>query len=698
MNADLITWGVDSDGDLALDAEASEPIVCIDPGPPPTATSHVVGFINSGTKTLTQPLNSQLQSTLTGNAMKNKGRWYWEMVMDNLNGSTGVGIVQMGITDPYGSRGNNYLGNLRFQFGLFSDGGWYEFDQREDTQTGYAQGDVLGFKMDLDTYTIEYNINGGPFMTLGDSNNASGGVFVRGTWIPAASCVAGSAVTVHTDPDEMQFPIPAGFQAISVPGGLDPYDGVFDVQRSDTDVAPFGEEGYLPVVNTPGDPQENFVGLYKLINIPGPDPAWVPDDNALFGSATYELGDTNQRANNQFRRLSNSVPYKFSDPEVQAGSELVGVASGFGFYQETTRNYVDDYQTETPVAQAELDAHQLLVDEYLACIAGTTELEPLVDPGPVGGAVTQQQVDDYAIALANYVTMYPTAPLPPVNPGPVGSGENVAAGGVRFAMDHNPALVDPSDHNPLEIDDEMQTGVEHDIIFQVTPSVGNGARGSGTNPNVVRVKHIPNNNPTAQNNAIMGLHDREAAGGTPYSGAPFTFLLQVGDPRLEAGQSIRVVADNGRYALGGFDVIGFNEYKPGVTQADVDAYLAAQAQYLLDVQAFNDENMGASGGIQLFTNSEALRQRLLQMFRLRLGSAIYDLTVGFPWDNLREVRNPILWDALIKRHVNRLPFVQRVSEVNITENNLDRSLDVKLEVVTTLGEPVAVEFNTIEGV
>ena len=698
MNADLITWGVDSDGDLALDAETSEPIVCVDPGPPPTATPHVVGFVNSGTKTLTQTANSHLASTLFGNAMKNRGQWYWEMRIDVFNPNMTVGVAQMGLVEPFGSQGtSNFLGRLRYQFGLFPDGNWREFNQIHDTQTGYAQDDVIGFRMDLDARTLEYNINDGPFILLGDSSNA-GGVFTRGTWIPAASCWGGGVVTVRSEANEFTSTVPAGFLPISEPGGLDSYDGEFSLQRSDTSVPPFGERGYLPVKNTPGEPSISTIGLIRLFDIPAPDPAWTLTDDAGFGGVTTELGQTNVRPNSRFRRESNSAPYTFGDPELAEGNELVGVNSGFGFYQEVDRDYVRDYQTETPVTQADLDAHQVLVDEYNACIASTTELEPLTDPGPVGGAVTQQQVDDYATALANYVTIYPTAPLPPVNPGPVGSGENIAAGGVRFAMDHNPALVDPSDHNPLEIDDEMQTGVEHDIIFQVTPSVGNGARGSGTNPNVVRVKHIPNNNPTPQNNAIMGLHDREAAGGTPYSGAPFTFLLQVGDPRLEAGQSIRVVADNGRYALGGFDVIGFNEYKPGVTQADVDAYLAAQAQYLLDVQAFNDENMGASGGIQLFTNSEALRQRLLQVFRLRLGSAIYDLTVGFPWDNLREVRNPILWDALIKRHVNRLPFVQRVSEVNITENNLDRSLDVKLEVVTTLGEPVAVEFNTIEGV
>ena len=172
----------------------------------------------------------------------------------------------------------------------------------------------------------------------------------------------------------------------------------------------------------------------------------------------------------------------------------------------------------------------------------------------------------------------PVAPIPPVSPGELGDGGNVAAGGVRFANDHNPDNGNPNDWSPLEIDAEMETGVEHDIVFNVTASAGNGSRGFGTNPNAVRVRHIPNDSPTTQTPAIMGLHDRIAAGIT-YSGAPFTFLLQEGDPRIEAGMSIRVVADNGRYALGGFDVVGFGEYSPGVTQADIDAYQVALNEY-----------------------------------------------------------------------------------------------------------------------
>ena len=368
--------------DSACDGTLPDPPVA--PGPAPVVVPHEVSFVESGTKTITHSANSHLVSTLSGNAMKNRGQWYWEMVIDIFDTSTAIGITQMGIASPNSRAGSNFLGRLRFEFGLFADGNWREFNQIEDTQTGYVQGDVVGFKMDLDTRTLEYNINGGPFIALSDSTNATQGVFAFGTWVPSANVFGNGQITVRTDADEFTGPVPAGYLPIGTPGGLDSYDGVFDMQRSDTDVPPFGEEGYLPIATDPDGDGVALRGLYQFNNIPGPAPDWVLTDDARFASSAFALGNTAQRANSIIRNLA-SARLRFDSPELQAGSTFVSVTSGFGTYQETTADYVADFQTETPVPQDEIDAHAAAVARFAldqAAFDAAVAVQNIPDPNP----------------------------------------------------------------------------------------------------------------------------------------------------------------------------------------------------------------------------------------------------------------------------------------------------------------------------
>ena len=380
----------------------SAPVAPTAPGPAPVAVPHEVSFVDTGTKTLTQDSNSHLASTLSGNAMKNRGQWYWEMVIDVLNPNMTVGIAQMGIVDPFSREDSNFLGRLRQEFGLFPDGNWREFNQIEDTQTGYAQGDVIGFKMNLDTYVLEYNINGGPFIELGDSDNVSGGVFTRGTWVPAASTFSNSSITVRTDADEFTGPVPAGYLPIGLPGGLDSYDGEFEVQQSDTDVPPFNEEGYLPIRNDTQDPSDNLLGHYRFFNIPGPRPEWSPTQIATISSTLTDLGQTDVRATRQLRDSGNNN-LLFNDPSLQAGSEYIGFSAGSNF-RARDLDYVRDFQTETPVTQADIDAHAAAVDQYMVDLARFNE-DTIAFAAAADGVVAR---DEYLTALAAFNAL-PTA-------------------------------------------------------------------------------------------------------------------------------------------------------------------------------------------------------------------------------------------------------------------------------------------------
>jgi len=393
------SWLHDATTDGTLPAA---PVAPTAPGPAPVPVPHAVSFIDSGTKTLTQDSNSHLASTLSGNAMKNRGQWYWEMVIDVFNSNMTVGIAQMGIVSPFTREGSNFLGRLRQEFGLFPDGNWREFNQIEDTQTGYAQGDVIGFKMNLDTYVLEYNINGGPFIELGDSNNTSGGVFTRGTWVPAASTFSNSSITVRTNADEFTGPVPDGYLPIGLPGGLDSYDGEFEVQQSDTDVPPFNEEGYLPIRNDTQDPADNLLGHYRFFNIPGPRPEWNPTQIATISSTLTDLGETDVRATQQLRDVTGN-PLLFNDPSLQAGSEYIGFSAGSNF---TARDldYVRDFQTETPVTQADIDAHAAAVAQYMVDLARFNE-DTIAFAAAADGVVAR---DEYLTALAAFNAL-PTA-------------------------------------------------------------------------------------------------------------------------------------------------------------------------------------------------------------------------------------------------------------------------------------------------
>ena len=99
----------------------------------------------------------------------------------------------------------------------------------------------------------------------------------------------------------------------------------------------------------------------------------------------------------------------------------------------------------------------------------------------------------------------------------------------------------------------------------------------------------------------------------------------------------------------------------------------------------------------LETNAVAIADKLRQAIRLRLGSSVYDLEAGFPWDRLLGVTNPIHYNTRIRNFLNRQPFITGVENLTVNLDMPTRTARIAFTVNTTLGESVPVVFDTLTG-
>jgi len=104
-----------------------------------------------------------------------------------------------------------------------------------------------------------------------------------------------------------------------------------------------------------------------------------------------------------------------------------------------------------------------------------------------------------------------------------------------------------------------------------------------------------------------------------------------------------------------------------------------------------------NGSFVLATESQGVAEKVKQHLKLQLGSSLYDLRAGFPWDLLLGSTNPVAYNTRIKNFLRDQPFIQSVDRVSVNLDTLTRNASVRFSITTTLGQPVDVSFETIAG-
>ena len=99
------------------------------------------------------------------------------------------------------------------------------------------------------------------------------------------------------------------------------------------------------------------------------------------------------------------------------------------------------------------------------------------------------------------------------------------------------------------------------------------------------------------------------------------------------------------------------------------------------------------GGLKLLTNREAAATVVRDTFLLREGSSLYGDRAGFPFDEMLGVVNPLLFQSLVREHLQRIPIVDSVDTLTATNNEATRSVTVSFSVSTTLDASVTLTFD-----
>lgn len=116
---------------------------------------------------------------------------------------------------------------------------------------------------------------------------------------------------------------------------------------------------------------------------------------------------------------------------------------------------------------------------------------------------------------------------------------------------------------------------------------------------------------------------------------------------------------------------------------------------LITFQTEDDDLFFNGTDFVLLTNREALADKLRQALRLRKDSCVYDLEAGFAWDRLHDSTNPVLYNTLVRNFLNSFNFVSKITRLDILFDTPSRNATIDFEIETTLGEPVAVTFDTV---
>ena len=121
------------------------------------------------------------------------------------------------------------------------------------------------------------------------------------------------------------------------------------------------------------------------------------------------------------------------------------------------------------------------------------------------------------------------------------------------------------------------------------------------------------------------------------------------------------------------------------------------ADYITLKSSGNDLALNDNGdGFVLLSNSVGYREKIQQALKLRKGSSVYDLTVGFEWELLFGSTNSITYNTRLRNFFNKFNFVTKTVSVNTGFDLGNRIVNVNFVLETDLGEQVAIEFNTTE--
>ena len=97
----------------------------------------------------------------------------------------------------------------------------------------------------------------------------------------------------------------------------------------------------------------------------------------------------------------------------------------------------------------------------------------------------------------------------------------------------------------------------------------------------------------------------------------------------------------------------------------------------------------------LTTNSAGIAQKLQHALMLRLGSCMYDIDAGFPWDRLQGADNTALIDTLLRSFLRKEKHVRSIDSIDIVADGVQRTLTARIVVTTELGDAVPIVFDTL---
>jgi len=169
--------------------------------------SHGTSSLSNGNRTFQHGSGSWPSVGANNRTQKTSGKWYWETLITTAvaGESTAVGLMQ----DPPVS--GSWLGNGTDSVGAWNTGGTYN----GTATTGFASGDTIGHKLDMDLGTYEISVNGGLYQTVQTGLQAGGANDGAGTgWRPAVGGANGTNITANFYTGDISGSVPFGFSLL----------------------------------------------------------------------------------------------------------------------------------------------------------------------------------------------------------------------------------------------------------------------------------------------------------------------------------------------------------------------------------------------------------------------------------------------------------------------------------------------------
>lgn len=135
------------------------------------------------------------------------GKWYWEFKMNKAS----VGMVGISNTNASLIGANHSSENVRY---YYVNG--KKYPGAENYASGFADGDVIGVALDMDSGTITFYKNGISLGVASSTVKNMGKVFPT---IGSGSSTGGPTVSLHELSSEFVHPVPVGYQPYGVTNG-----------------------------------------------------------------------------------------------------------------------------------------------------------------------------------------------------------------------------------------------------------------------------------------------------------------------------------------------------------------------------------------------------------------------------------------------------------------------------------------------